>query len=1331
MMMQKKPYVPMSLSAFLLGGVLIFSPTVAQAAPPDLTSAGVIAALKSNPGYSTRSYNETYNLGATGLRGWIYIDTSNPISGSHGLITAPSRQILVTVASAPGNAVLAVDDVILGAIAANSGAVPLFTSDCRKAFGTAVGNAEKTGAGTLRVKRWRAGATADVNIPMTIMGNYTATAPYSCPKSALTLANARNKLVGELLANSNFPELWPNYYQGAVNGLALLASVAPGDPNYATVQTRLQIYARSVAALDLQPEGMYMWSASYMGMFLSEYYLRTVADGTPDGSVLPGIKKFTEAIANAQSMYGTFGHGGADLKANGSLHGSVPPYGPINSVGIPANIAIVLGKKALVAGNQTINLEIDPAITRASNFFGYYVNKGGIPYGEHEPVDTAHASNGKDPMCAVLFGLQTGRPVETEYFTRMSVAGWIGREYGHTGQGFSYLWEAMGCNMGGPTAMAKYLENVRWQHDLARRTDGSFTYHGQEQYGGGATADGSYLGVTGYHGMNPTATHILTYALPLKRLFITGRNAIPANTLDATKVNNAAAAGDFKLRCTAYTTTQLIASLSDYDPVVRCDAAIELGKRSLTTTEVNTLLSMVNGTNTNGRMGACQTLGIIKNNAALPLLTQRLSDADFWVRSKAAIALRNLGTAASGQLTPMLTAFTANATDPNTPVWSDPLQQANGYLSNVVFDTLSANTIAASKSLLYPAMKAGLKQPDSQSRSATAGFAYGRLTFEDLTALAPDVVQCVTTTAQANTMFSMYPRSNAIALLGKYKIAEAVPLALDMQYGGGWNSNVFHEAGLDVLSSFGTYSRWTLPALRELALTRNSPKLTSTISNIDTSTSLPSGVTYLYPVVGTTSWGSGRVDTFIKGNDNNLYWKFWNGSAWSQYSSLNTAAYAGIGTTNWGVNRMDIFYTGSNGSMRHKWYTGSWSAEEDQGGVIIGSPGATSWANNRIDVLCRGTDNRLYWKYYNGSWSGWTSTGLGADVYSSPAVTDWGPNRLDVFYAGSNGSLRHKWYTGSWSNEEDLGGKMLGGPSAVAWNNNRIDVILRGTDNQLYWKYWNGSSWSGFNALGAFAYSDPTVSSRGDGQLDVFYKGANGAMKQKYYNLGAWSPEYDLGTPSFNGMAASASFASVVPSSELEAQSAPVVAASPAVTGLPAPWTINSIGSGMVSGSTSYSAGTASQSGSGTLGSTSDKLNFSYQTLSGDGQITAKISVLQNTGTLSGVGVMIRETLATNSKHVFMGMSGTNTYRTASRTTTGGIATSVNNGTGTVPNTWVKLVRLGNVITASRSSDGVTWILVGNTAVTMATNCYIGLAVSSGSDTILNTSQFSNFSITR
>mgnify|MGYP000505809460 CR=1 FL=1 len=60
---------------------------------------------------------KTYNLGPTGLRGWIHSDTSQS-NGATGRLTHSSRQILVTVASSPGNAVLAVDDVILGAIAA-------------------------------------------------------------------------------------------------------------------------------------------------------------------------------------------------------------------------------------------------------------------------------------------------------------------------------------------------------------------------------------------------------------------------------------------------------------------------------------------------------------------------------------------------------------------------------------------------------------------------------------------------------------------------------------------------------------------------------------------------------------------------------------------------------------------------------------------------------------------------------------------------------------------------------------------------------------------------------------------------------------------------------------------------------------------------------------------------------------------------------------------------------------------------------------------------------------------------------------------------------------
>ena len=108
------------------------------------------------------------------------------------------------------------------------------------------------------------------------------------------------------------------------------------------------------------------------------------------------------------------------------------------------------------------------------------------------------------------------------------------------------------------------------------------------------------------------------------------------------------------------------------------------------------------------------------------------------------------------------------------------------------------------------------------------------------------------------------------------------------------------------------------------------------------------------------------------------------------------------------------------------------------------------------------------------------------------------------------------------------------------------------------------------------------------------------------------------------------------------------------VTGLPLPWVSTDIGTGMLAGSATHNAGTFTQAGSGVIGSTSDKLRFTYQTLTGDGEIIARISSLQNTGTSSRVGVMIRDTLAANSKQIFMGMTGSNAYRWVRRTTTGG-----------------------------------------------------------------------------
>jgi hypothetical protein len=60
---------------------------------------------------------------------------------------------------------------------------------------------------------------------------------------------------------------------------------------------------------------------------------------------------------------------------------------------------------------------------------------------------------------------------------------------------------------------------------------------------------------------------------------------------------------------------------------------------------------------------------------------------------------------------------------------------------------------------------------------------------------------------------------------------------------------------------------------------------------------------------------------------------------------------------------------------------------------------------------------------------------------------------------------------------------------------------------------------------------------------------------------------------------------------------------------------------------------------------------------------------------------------------------------------------------------WVRLVRNGNTITASRSTNGSTWTQVGSDTVTMGAQVFVGLAVTSHAAGVLNTSTFDNVSV--
>ena len=116
--------------------VYVLSAGVSAAAPPDLTVPGTMV-----------DTTLTYNLGPTGMRGWVYYQkpVEDPIVLTP-VLTRDSRQILVTSieAGSPADGVMQVNDVILGVNGS------LFSSDCRKSFGTTIGQAE-AGTGVLNL----------------------------------------------------------------------------------------------------------------------------------------------------------------------------------------------------------------------------------------------------------------------------------------------------------------------------------------------------------------------------------------------------------------------------------------------------------------------------------------------------------------------------------------------------------------------------------------------------------------------------------------------------------------------------------------------------------------------------------------------------------------------------------------------------------------------------------------------------------------------------------------------------------------------------------------------------------------------------------------------------------------------------------------------------------------------------------------------------------------------------------------------------------------------------------------------------------------------------
>jgi regulation of enolase protein 1 (concanavalin A-like superfamily) len=175
---------------------------------------------------------------------------------------------------------------------------------------------------------------------------------------------------------------------------------------------------------------------------------------------------------------------------------------------------------------------------------------------------------------------------------------------------------------------------------------------------------------------------------------------------------------------------------------------------------------------------------------------------------------------------------------------------------------------------------------------------------------------------------------------------------------------------------------------------------------------------------------------------------------------------------------------------------------------------------------------------------------------------------------------------------------------------------------------------------------------------------------------------------------------------------------------LPANWQTQDIGAVAVAGNASFASGTYSVTGAGAdIWGTADALRYAWTTLNGDGRITARVATEQNVHAWTKAGVMIRESVASGSRHALMLVSPGKGNAFQRRVATNGVSTSTAGALVTAPY-WVRLSRIGDVITASQSADGATWSVVGTDTMAFAQTISVGLAVSSHSTTTSATATF-------
>jgi sialate O-acetylesterase len=372
----------------------------------------------------------------------------------------PNMRVALVLPGSPSDGKILRDDLIYSVDGKPLGDSHLHT------VAAAIAHAEsEAGGGRIVFGVHRGNTNLDVMLQLEVLGTYSATTPYDCPKAERIVANMEAYLAERGGLASDFAE------GGWLNSDSLFL-LAAGTPKYQGLVRRF-VY-KKMAGIDLSKPvdaAGGTWGFAHSSLFFAEYYL-----ATGDRNVLPYLKWYADKLAASQIKEDTFANplprstGGWRHKyPGGQNYGMMPP------IGLPAMIGFVLAKEAGVPIDQA-------AYGRGMHLFrNGQAEMGRCDYSasmpDHQAPDPLepeavakgmlNAYNGSRGMSAVLFHL-IGDTRVAHLNSTYCVYAFNNCENGHGSNFFNGMWTPLGANMHSKTAFISFMRNHTWYQDLKR-----------------------------------------------------------------------------------------------------------------------------------------------------------------------------------------------------------------------------------------------------------------------------------------------------------------------------------------------------------------------------------------------------------------------------------------------------------------------------------------------------------------------------------------------------------------------------------------------------------------------------------------------------------------------------------------------------------------------------------------------------------------------------------------------------------------------------------------------------------------------------------------------